>query len=320
MPISDIQYQTLTDPAVVGEFYARLEDAFDNSWVSRLMWLNNASVQEKETYAMLGQSSPLRKWEGRRQTNPLNQFSIEIENALYETSMEFQKRELRQDKTGQIQVRIADQAQRAMQHWEALLSDLINSNGLAYDGQNYFDTGHDESGSNQTNALTNSDISALDVSTATAPTPTEMANILVEAVGYFQDLTDDKGEPINGSARSFTVMAGARPVYSAAIQATGLNNIASGATNPVEALTKQGIALNPVYNTRLTGVTDAFYIFRDDGIVKPFIGQEEGGVEVEVLGEGSDYAFEHHAHKFGINANRGVGYGQWQHALKLTLS
>lgn len=320
MPASDLLYSELTDPAVVGQFYSALEDAMDTSWVNRLMWLNNASVQEAETYKMLGQTSPLRKWKGARQNKPLNKYSIEIENDLYESTMEFDKRELRQDKTGQIQVRIADQARRAVQHWERLLSDLINDNGVAYDGQNFYDTDHDESGSNQANALTNSDIPALNVATATAPTADEMANILVEAVAYFHSLTDDQGEPANGGANSFTIMCGARPVYSAALQATGLDFISTGASNPVRSLTGQNITLTPMYNTRLTSAASLIYVFRDDGMTKPFIGQEENGVQVEVLGEGSDYAFDNHAHKFGVNANRGVGYGEWKQALKMTLS
>lgn len=320
MPNSDLYLSDLTSPAIIGRFYSQLEDAFDTSWVSRLMWKNEASVQEVETYKMIGQTSPLRKWKGARQNKPLNKFSIEIANDLYESTMEFDKRELRQDKTGQIQVRIADQARRAVQHWESLLSDLINSNGLSYDGQNYFDTDHDESGTNQSNALTNSDIPALDVASATAPTADEMAKILVEGAAYFMSLTDDQGEPANGNAQTFTVMCGSRPIYSAALQAIGLERISTGASNPVLALSGQGILLRPVFNTRLTSASSLFYMFRDDGLTRPFIGQEENGVQVEVLGEGSDYAFDNHAHKFGVNANRGVGYGEWKHGLKLTLN
>ena len=320
MPASDLHYSDLTDPSIIGSFYSALEDAMDTSWVNRLMWLNTESVQESETYKMLGQTSPLRKWKGGRHAKQLKKYSIEITNDLYESTMEFDKRELRQDKTGQIQIRISDQAQRATQHWEKLLSDLINANGTGYDSQNFFDTDHNESGSNQSNALTNSDIAALNVATATAPTADEMASILVEAVAYFHSITDDQGEPANGGASQFTIMCGARPIYSAALQATGLEFISTGASNPVRSLTGQNITLRPVYNTRLTSASSLFYIFRDDGMTKPFIGQEESGVEVEVLGEGSDYAFNNHAHKFGINANRGVGYGEWKHALKLTLS
>ncbi|MEM6505446.1 MAG: Mu-like prophage major head subunit gpT family protein [Planctomycetota bacterium] len=319
MPASDLYYSELTDPAIVGSFYSALEDAMDTSWVGRLMWLNTDSVQESETYKMLGQAAPLRKWKGKRQANQLNKYSITIDNDLYESTMEFDKRELRQDKTGQIQIRIGDQAMRAVQHWERLLSDLINGNGDAYDGESFFDTDHGESGTAQKNALTTTDIAALNVGTATTPTADEMASILVEAVAYFHSLTDDQGEPANGGASSFTVMCGARPIYSAALQATGLDFISTGASNPVRSLTGQNITLRPVYNTRLTGASSLFYLFRDDGMTKPFIGQEESGVQVEVLGEGSDYAFDNHAHKFGINANRGVGYGEWKHAIKLTM-
>ena len=53
---------------------------------------------------------------------------------------------MRRDKTGQIDIRIREQVQRAQAHWAKLLSDLIIAaeSTVCYDGQYFFDTDHSE--------------------------------------------------------------------------------------------------------------------------------------------------------------------------------
>jgi hypothetical protein len=70
-------------------------------------------------------------------------------------------------------IRTSDLAARTAEHWAKLLTDLIIANGLCYDGQNFFDTDHVTlaSGTLQ-NDLDATDIPALNISTAAAPTAT----------------------------------------------------------------------------------------------------------------------------------------------------
>jgi phage major head subunit gpT-like protein len=72
-------------------------------------------------------------------------------------------------------------------------------------------------------------------------------------------------------------------------------------------------------NPRLTWTTD-FAIFRTDGRSKPFILQEEEGVTVQAIAEGSEEEFRNNRHLYGVKRICNVGYGLWQHAARCTLS
>ncbi|MFK5283404.1 Mu-like prophage major head subunit gpT family protein, partial [Lacticaseibacillus paracasei] len=75
--------------------------------------------------------------------------SLSITNKHYENTLEVALRDLRRDKTGQIQARIQDFADRQLTHWASLLSTLIINapSTVCYDGQFYFDTDHSEGSS-----------------------------------------------------------------------------------------------------------------------------------------------------------------------------
>ena len=66
--------------------------------------------------------------------------------------------------------------------------------------------------------------------------------------------------------------------------------------------------------------TTQFACFRSDSETKPFIMQEEAGVQVSALAEGSEEAFKNKRHLYGVSATRNVGYGFWQHGAHATFS
>jgi phage major head subunit gpT-like protein len=315
----------LSSRAIIGRFYKRLQAAYDAGWGPKLGMLF-PSDQASETYNWLGQAPAMRAWGTGRLVKELRSFGITITNLIYEATLRISIDDLRRDKTGQINIRINEQAQRAAQHWEKLLTDLITGGAttLCYDGHYFFDTAHAEGASGtQKNILTASEVSGLDVATATAPTESEMARAILGVIGYMLTYKDDQGEPINGDARNFLVMVAHPQIYGPAMAACTQMQLqaGSGAVQP-NALRASGFSVDCALNPRLAAAsyTDDFFIFRTDGDTRPFILQEEQPVKIDAIAEGSEMEINDRQHQYGVTAIRGVGYGMWQHAAFATLS
>jgi phage major head subunit gpT-like protein len=310
--------------AIIGRFYETLEGSFDKSWVSKV-GMTFGSDQESETYKWLGMSPAMREWVGGRNAKGLRSNGMTITNKTFEATLEIAVDDIRRDKTGQVDVRIGELADRVATHWESLLSTLIANgggatSGLCYDGQYFFDTDHSEGSSGTlVNACTSSHVAALDVTTAAAPTQAEMASCVLGTIGYMLGYKDDQGEPIHGNARQFLVMTPTNlwgPAMAAASQSTLIGTSGAISPNPLSAT---GFNITAVCNPRLS-TTTVFYVFRTDGRTKPFILQEEEGLSISAIAEGSEEEFKNNRHLYGVKAIRNVGYGMWQHGVQATLS
>ena len=307
-------YQTLSSRAIIGRFYRALEQDLGEAWVNATSMLFT-SDQESETYRWLGQIPAMREWIGGRLSKPLREDGITLANKPWEATLEIPVDWMNRDKTGQIQVRINELAQRAQSHWADLLTTLIlaGESTNCYDGQYFFDTDHSEGSS----GTQDNDIQ-VNISTTTAPTVAEMQTAILNATQSILGFKDDQGLPLNAGARRFVVMVPV-PLLGAAAGALGASVIAQ-TDSSIQAVTALGgfgfdLAINP----RLTW-TDKFALFRTDGSVKPFIRQEERGVEMAAIAEGSELEFNERMHRYGVSAWRNVGYGYWQHACLYTFT
>lgn len=315
--ISGPDYSLITVKGIIGSFYDTVEQELAGSWASEL-GVAIDSTQSIETYRWLGLPPQLRQWLTGRLVKGLPIKGHTIENQEYEATLGVDRNEMRFDKTGQLQLRISELAAMAARHWEKLLTDLIELDGLCYDGQNFFDTDHTMGGENSStykNELTSSEIPALNVSSATAPTAAEMESILIGLVQHFYSFKDNSNEPYNGGARKFVVMV--NPAMMGAT--TAALRIILGSGGASNQLLVQDFSIRCLPNPRLTS-TDVIYMFRTDGRMKPFILQNAIPLTMDFLGEGSDTAFMRNQYLFGARATRAVGYGQWAYALKATLS
>ncbi|MCU0839756.1 MAG: Mu-like prophage major head subunit gpT family protein [Rhodospirillales bacterium] len=306
---------SLSSRAIIGEFYNTLEQNTGAMWVPGTSMLVQSN-QESETYKWLGMAPAMREWVGGRLAKGFRDNGITITNKTFEATLEVLLDELRRDKTGQVMVRVRELAERTNAHWAKLLSTLIIAGEAAvcYDGQYFFDTDHAEGDSgSQSN-----DISYNSTST-TVPTASEMESAILENVQAILGFKDDQGEPMNEEAKSFLVMV---PVSFMAATAAALKNpvitdAVGSRTNTITSL--GGFAFELAVNPRLTWTTK-FAVFRTDGQTKPFIRQEEEGVTVSAIAEGSELEFRENKHHYGVKAIRNVGYGYWQHACLTTLT
>lgn len=315
----------LSSRAIIGKFYAALEQYMGQSWIPGVSMDFFDSDQESETYKWLGMVPQMREWLGGRQARGFRDNGITIINKKFEATLEVLVDWLRRDKTGQLKIRIAELATRAGGHWGKLLSTLItngtgSTSGNCYDGQYFFDSDHSEGDSGtQLNLLTNTQVAALDVTTATAPTPVEAAKAILGVIGYMLTIKDDQGEPMNMGARNFLVMTS--PTLWQFLT-PGVYNplVSSGETNPIAGIiANTDFSVNIVANPYLSYTTQ-FAVFRTDAPAKPFIRQQEERITMKAVAEGSELEFNEDVHHYGIKAIRNVGYGYWQYAAHATLS
>jgi phage major head subunit gpT-like protein len=308
--------QQYSSRAIIGSFYATLQDSPPPAWINRLA-MTMRSDQPSEDYKWLGMTPALREWAGGRQAKGFTSNGITVRNKVFEASLEADVDDLRRDKTGQFRTRIDELAVRANQHPAKLLSTLIiNGESTAcYDGQYFFDTDHSEGDSGtQSNDLT-FDISDNSTGgTATAPSAATIQGAVLAAIQAILGFKDNQGEPMNEGALAFDVMV-PTTFMAATIAALRAPLIGGGNSN---ILTQPDFTLTPVVNPRLTWTTK-LAVFRADGQVKPFINQIEQDPQVRAIAEGSELEIRERKHLYTVDRIGDVAYGYWQHACLVTL-
>lgn len=312
----------LSSRAVIGMYYARLEANPGLAWVDGVSNLFQSN-QEIETYPFLGQSPAMREWIGGRHAKGLSGNSLQIANKDYEATLDIEIKDLRRDKTGQIQARVSEFVDRSISHWASLLSTLIINapSTTCYDGQYYFDTDHTEGGSGtQSNdiSVTLSTLPTAVAGSTTAPSVEEMQQCILKGISQILSFKDNQGEPMNENASQFLVMV---PVslYLTAMTAVKAASATSALNNNMNPALIEGLQISVQMNPRLTW-TDSFAVFRTDSPIKGLIRQTEFDGGIKMKDENSEYAFDNRAIQIGIEASRNVGYGYWQRACYVTMA
>lgn len=325
------QYDLIGVKGVIGFYFQALEKFTGLVWTSRIA-NTFESTQDVETYAGLGTAPMLREWLGSKQPKGFTEQSLRITNKDFEGTIAIKNKDRRRDKTGQLQAKMGELAERSAAHDAKLLSTVIeNAAGTTvaacYDGKALFATNHSVGNSGTINNSISVDISTLptgDVTgshgSVTAPSVGEMALSIAAGVKQIYGFKDDQGEPINEFAQEFDIMVpiGLADVAEAALSSTylaqGMTNPILAQKNPAGSLIKRNIVVNP----RLTW-TDKFAIFRSDGSFKPFIIQHELAPTMKVLAEGSDHEFKHGECLFSVEKSGNVGIGRFDQACLVTM-
>ena len=304
-------YSDLGERQILGRIFLALEENGPPAWVSDCgMYVT--SDQAIETHRGLQATPALREWLGGRQAKRLGVDEQIVVNKRYEATLEVSRQDLRRDKLGQIQIRINELAQRAANHWTKLVTEQIEANSTTYDGLAFFASGH-SGGSNDL------DLSASVAAAGGTPTAAEAEAIVMESLEAMYSLVDDESEPMSMDVSQITIMV---PVNMYGPFQRALNDavITDGSgTRTNTLLNLGGINIRLAVNPRLTSASK-LYVFRSDRAQKALILQEEVTPKVEVLGEGSDFAFNYDAHQYGISKSCGIANGIWQYAQRITLS
>lgn len=317
-------FNGLSSRAVIGMFFEALSQDTGGQVISALGGAPMQSDQASETYPWIGQVPQMREWKGGRQASGFLDQSITISNVHYEATIDIPARWARLDKTGQIQRRIAELAQRANAHWMKLLMEKLaaGESTACYDGQFFFDTDHSEGDSGtQDNDIT-TDISAVpggeSTDTPANPGPVQMRAAIMDAVTQMLAFKDDQGEYVNELARNFLVLV-PTTLFVAGAQAIGQSHLGSGDTNYLAQGVLDGYSFEIATSPRLNAWTDRFPVFCTDGGQKPFILQEEQPLDLKAKAEGSEYEFDNDAWQFGVDTWRGLDFGDWKKACLVTM-
>lgn len=320
----------LTERAIKGAFYQRLNAAMTGGWWNRLFMWSELSDQDAEEYRFLGMVPAPREWKGELAKRTIPTYKINIPNRTWEASLRWTTEDYKRDKTGQIQARIGELGLSFTRHITSLLMTRItngtgSTDGLAYDGQYFLDTDHSSGSSGtQKNVLTNSEVTQLAVVSAAAPTQTEFALAVLNSISYAQGILDDQGEPINEDANEWAVIV--PTAYGGTANAALYNATLYGASggvvsNPLlSARTPSNgtLSLRLIATPRISG--NIFHLARLDGTTKPFIFQSVETPTIETLGIGSEYEIQNNEVLVRGKAIYNIGYGQWEHFYKCTLS
>lgn len=308
----------LSSRAIIGLYYKRLSQKTGMDWIEAI---SNyfTSDQESETYKWIGQVPVMREWIGGRQAKGFTTNGLTIENKHFEGTLEIMTKDLRRDKTGQITTRINEFADRTNSHWAQILSKLIinGESTVCYDGQYYFDTDHLEGKSGTQSNKLQLDLTSYaeqidggKVGIATAPSEAAFRLAALRVIQQILSFKDDQGEPMNENASKFLIKV-PTSMWHIAKAALAVPLTVGGSTNAIKVMNELDISV--AQNPRLPW-TDKFAVFRVDSAVKPLIRQEEEGVKLKAIAEGSELEFKHDKHWYGVDTWRNVGYGYWQHA------
>lgn len=303
----------LSSRAVRALLQQSMVSATPDPWVEMVSTLFQ-SDQDSETYKWLSETPALREWKGQRQVNDFVDYGITVINTPYEATIEVKKREMRRDKTGQLEIKVGDLARRAQTHWAKLICEMLESNPTAYDGQSFFSASHSELDSG-----TQTNLGTSNITTANDPTAADMKDAILDAVSSIVGFKDSAGEPVNEDASQFMVLVPTN-MLSATAAAVGSSVIVESGGAVTNTMAVMGnFGFRYAATARFTS-DDVFYVFRTDGMVPAVIRQQESLPLITAKAEGSDYEHDYNAHQYGVSIDRAVAPGRWQNAVQHTFT
>lgn len=266
---------------------------------------------KEEIYRWPGENPVMAEWIGDRKMSALRDYGQTIQNVHYEATLKIDRDELDDDQTGgRLRQRVEDFARRAASFVDKRLTEMMvagigSTEGLAYDGQNFYDTDHSEGDSGtQSNDLTYA------AATGVVPTQAEFQAAFWQAVATMAGFVDDRGEPWSffQNADDINNIVCVIPpemmeVASETVGAAAGELVANGKTNILRG--RGQLVVNP----RLTDAS-AFHTFYNGPGPRPFIFQDRQQVITEVK---DDREFPYIAYM--VDMRFAIGFGAWQKAI-----
>ncbi len=290
--------RALIEDALVG-FKATFAKSFMNSaTVVDQIATRIQSDSPMETYNWFGEVPKMREWVGDRRFDELRNYSMTITNKDWANGIRIPANDIRDDKLGLIMPKIQALASAAARHQEELLINQLvlgfaGTQGLAYDGQYFFDTDHSDGGSaSQSNKGT----------TALATDGVAFAAAL-QSLG---ERKDENGEPIDVTPKILLYGPKLQSVVDSLI---GSDTVSTGGSNP------NFNRVTPVMSRRLTGTYDDYWFVIGEGAggMKPLILQEREPVEFIAQDDPESEGYINRKEfRYGANWRGNVGYGMWQ--------
>jgi len=252
------------------------------------------SDTETEVYSWVAEVPGMKEWIDERSLEGLKQFTFNIKNKDWESTIAVDRNSMEDNKLGQIKPRIQDLAMAAKMHPDELVFALLAAGfaGTCFDGKYFFATDHPlADGSAQSNLIT----AALD------------ATGLQSALTAGRRLKGYTGRPLN---IEFDTLAVPPELEGTARKLLFADFDAYGATN-----TMKGVLKNLVVSPYFSDTTD-WMILCTKRPLKPVILQMRKRPDFIALDRPDDYnAFMKKQFLYGVDARYNVGYGLYQLAV-----
>lgn len=266
------------------------------------------STGASEDYGWLGNVPGMREMNGERMPKGLSSYDYTIKNKEFEGTVEVRQTDIDDNKIATKDALVAALGARARLFPDSLVFGLIESNGICYDGQNFFDTDHSEGLS----GTQSNDLSGSAIGSATTLTEDVYSTAKQTLAGFL----DDQGEvmyPELGKPLMLVPLAletAAKKLFRGTVAGGDENIFADDA--------------DVLASSRLTN-PKRFYLLNVSQGLLPFIYQERQFIPMEYDGgdasqEGSHERFMRRRLLFGPYLRANAGYGDWRTAVRVTLS
>lgn len=243
-----------------------------------------------EDYAWLGDASNIQEWKDELEQGTISEYNFSITNKKYGDKLFIDADLLDDEKYGQVIQKARGLGQAVARFIGKTVTEKLVAgfSTACYDGQYFFSSTHNESGSNQSNTNT----SALD------------ATSLKAAMTAFYKTTDDKGNRMG--LRPDTIVIPPDLEWTAKTLING--TVVTGTADAPALNTLKGI-LNIIVDPNLTD-TNNWYLMRLSDSPRPLIWQNRMNPQLM----GPYYDEEKDGWKFMLKFRGAVGYGRWQSA------
>jgi len=244
------------------------------------------------SYTWLGDFPKMREWIGERVIQDLKAHSYTITKKRFELTISMDRDYILYDNLGMMKPRIQQMAYDAKTHYDELVFPLLETNGLCYDGKNFFDTKH-KVGSN--------DISNL------GDLVLNQANFLKTR----QSMMSQKGE----SGKKL----GIKPniiVIPPQLEAMALKLFKADTIDSSSNITKDMVEILVIADL---SDDKAWYLLDTSRPIKPLILQINRAINFTAMDKVDDEnVFMNASFRYGVDSEDNAGYGFWQLAYKQT--
>lgn len=267
------------------------------------------STKASEKYGWLGSTPKMKKWVDERQAEGMLEHSLEIVNESYEATISVDRDALDDEQYGQIRLRVAALAEEGERFYDEKLAELIENNGTAYDGQNFFDTDH-VSGDSGTYSNAPSAASGLVFTT------TNGAVVAKSAIRAMRRFKNDKAKPF-GSNPSHVLVAPEDEYTAMELFDPSAINYAQTGASVVSMKGRFKILVSDYLTGSTTDGKNKVYWLDLRHQIKPFILQIRKKLAFTSLDKDDDYAnFMRKEIYYGVDNRFGMGYGEHRYAYR----
>ncbi len=315
----------LLEKGLRSTFFERFNQVHGQQTVFQDLCTVVPSDRNQEVYKWLGQVPAVREWGTGRKAKGLHDESYTVENLKYEATIEVDRDEISDDQTGQIRIRTTEMANRAAWHKDYLLAQLIingsTSGYNSYDGTEFFASDHTFGSSGSQANEGSFDVGTVaganlydEPDSATLWGPQTALAAYNDAVSKMLRFKDDQGEYMHRSPGGFVVVCSQAKLHTFQ-KAFGAMLLPQVGTNVTPYDSPPRVIAMPDFT-----VNTAFYVFKTDGTVRPFILQDREPVEFAALERGSEEEFKREKYLYGVRARYRVTYGQPLCAYAVTMT